>query len=136
VLVQALDFVVGDSLGKTDSIVLSVEDGIEFSHENVTDEEHLLGDIHGHNGGGTGHLWLLLGFVARLTLVFSGALGKSLSSLGLWKWSIGHLFGFDLSHYLWTERSHIELHFLGGLSELYLLSWEHPLFVGEGIWLS
>jgi hypothetical protein len=37
---------------------------------------------------------------------------------------------------LWTERSHIELHFLGGLSELYLLSWEHPLFVGEGIWFS
>jgi len=48
----------GNSGGNTDSVVFSIKNGVEFSHEHVTDEEHFLGDVHGHDGGGTGGNWI------------------------------------------------------------------------------
>ena len=43
----------GNGFSKSDSVVVSIEDGVEFSHENVSDQEHFLGDVHGHNCGST-----------------------------------------------------------------------------------
>ena len=43
---QGLDLVVGGGNGQTNSVVLSVEDGVVLAHEHVSHEEHLLGDVH------------------------------------------------------------------------------------------
>jgi len=43
----------GMGLGDTNFIVISVEDCVELSHEDVTDEEHFFLDVHFHDCGGT-----------------------------------------------------------------------------------
>lgn len=95
--------------GQTHSIVVSVENSVEFSHEDISDEEHLLLDVHLHDGGRANSPGLL-GAVLHLGILLC------LLALDL-----------DLSEHLRTEGSHLEFKLLLSLGQVHLLWVKHPL---------
>jgi len=52
--------------GNTNSVVIAIEDCVEFSHEYIANQEHFLLDIHLHYCGGTNSLWAVT--VANLSV--------------------------------------------------------------------
>ena len=125
VLIELLDLVVGNGFSETNFVVISIEDSVVSSHENVTDEEHLLGDIHSHDGGCT----LVLSSSCLVKLLVLVGLSFDLGVGSLKRFELVN-FRDGLSHHLWTKRSHSSvLHLRSSLSHLNVLSWEHPLVI-------
>ena len=103
---------------ETDPVVVSVENCIEFPHENVSNEEHFLLDVHLHDCG-SANSPRLLGTVLYFGILFS-------------------FFALDLNlgHHLRTKWSHFEFKFLLGLGQVHLLWVEHPLVWGQVVVLT
>lgn len=112
---------------KTDSVVVTIEDGVIFAHEDVTDEEHVLLNVHVHQGRATDllHLSISGSRSVMLLLALSLKLNVGLRSRTL-----------ELSHDLRTERSHAEGRLHTTLSEAKRFRIEHPFIGGERIILA
>ena len=121
-------------LGQADSIVVTVENGVELSHEYITDEEHFLLDVHLHDGGGTHLLGWSVAAAAQATRVCLPVLELYLLAVHL---SLGlHVLWLDLCEDLRTEWAHLEFHLLSTLGEVELLWVEHPLIRCQGVLFS
>jgi len=106
-------------------VIVSVENSIELSHENVSDKEHFFLDVHFHNCWGAHGLWW-----TGWRLSVGGKLSRFEFDLlaidfGL---SIDDILWFNLSEDLWTKGSHLEFHLGATLSKAKLLWIEHPFF--------
>ena len=115
----------GVGLSQSNSIVVTVKNRIELSHEYITDEEHFFFDVHFHDCWGTNCLGAVTMSSLSVWVNFSWFVFYLLTvnfSLG-----INNILWFNLSKNLRSKWSHLELHFLSTLSQVQLLWIKHPL---------
>jgi len=107
-----------------------LEYGVVLSHEDVSHQEHVLGDIHLHHGGGT-HLLSLL----HMGVVDAGVVGHCLQVVVTRWFVLFQLVNVDLTHHLRSERTQfLELHGCSSsLGHSDFLGREHPFVIGKNV---
>ena len=130
-LIQSFNFIVCDCFCKSHSVIITIEHGIELSHKYITYEEHVFLDVHCHD-------WWCACFVSSALWVFWNLMMSMTFSVSLnLEIFLEHrriipdlVTGSDLYHELWSNWTHTEMHLGTSLSQVWRLSWEHPLLIG------
>jgi len=134
VLAQSFNFIISDCFGKTNSVVITIKNGIELSHKYITYEEHVFLDVHSHDWWCACLISSTHSFLRNWVVSMSLGVRFDLEILLEDRWIIpDFVASSNLYHELWSDWTHTEVHLRTSLSQIWRLSWEHPLIVGLNI---